>query len=105
MPNIAAVLKAEIARLAKKESKAATSQLKTASVRYRSDIAKLKKLLAGQEKTLASLKRQVQQHPGEPQPAEEPLDGVRFSAPRSRPRDSGWDCRPWTMASWSGCQA
>ena len=80
MPNIAAVLKAEIARLAKKESKAATSQLKTASVRYRSDIAKLKKLLAGQEKTIAGLKKLVQQHPGQPQPAEGPLDGVRFSA-------------------------
>ena len=82
MPNIASVLKAEIARLAKKESKAATSQLKSASVRYRSDIAKLKKLVAGQEKTISRLKRQVQQQPGQPEPAEEALDGVRFS-PRS----------------------
>ena len=71
MPNIASVLKAEIARLAKKESKAATSQLKSASVRYRSDIAKLKKLVAGQEKTISRLKRQVQQQPGQPEPAEE----------------------------------
>ena len=80
MPNIASVLKAEIARLAKKETKAATSQLKTASIRYRSDIAKLKKLLAGQEKTIARLTKQVLQHPGQTEPAAEPLDGVRFSA-------------------------
>ena len=32
MPNIAAVLKAEISRLAKKEAKVATSKLKRASV-------------------------------------------------------------------------
>ncbi len=80
MPNIASVLKAEIARLAKKETKAATSQLKTASTRYRSDIAKLKKLLVGQEKTIARLIKQVQQQPGQAAPAEEPRDGVRFSA-------------------------
>jgi DNA-binding transcriptional regulator YiaG len=80
MPNIASVLKAEISRLAKKEMKAATTHLKTASIRYRSDIAKLKKLVAGQEKTIACLKKQVQQQPGQPQPVEDALDGVRYSA-------------------------
>ncbi len=39
MPNMAAAIKGEIARLAKKEAKSATSQLKRASVQYRSDIA------------------------------------------------------------------
>jgi DNA-binding transcriptional regulator YiaG len=76
MPNIAAVLKAEISRLAKKEAKVATSQLKWASVQYRSDIAKLRKLIGQQTKAVAHLKKQV----GQPHAAEEPTNGVRFSA-------------------------
>jgi DNA-binding transcriptional regulator YiaG len=78
MPNIAAVLKAEISRLAKKEAKAATSQLKKASVQHRSDIAKLRQLIGQQAKAITQLKKQTQecQLPA----AEEPLNGVRFSA-------------------------
>ncbi len=79
MPNIAAVIKAEIARLSKKEAKSATSQLKRASVQYRSDIAKLKRLLGQQEREIKLLKRQTQQ-PGRIQAEQEPLEGVRFSA-------------------------
>ena len=44
MPDMAGVIKEEIARLSKKAAKAATIQLKRASVQYRSDIAKLKRL-------------------------------------------------------------
>ena len=62
MPNIAAVLKAEISRLAKKEAKVATSQLKRASVQYRSDIAKLRKLIGQQAKAIAHLKKHVQKN-------------------------------------------
>jgi DNA-binding transcriptional regulator YiaG len=82
MPNIAAVLKAEISRLAKKEAKAASAQLKKASVQHRSDIAKLRKTIGQQAKAIAGLKKQVQDGPGQAQPpaAEGPLDGVRFSA-------------------------
>jgi DNA-binding transcriptional regulator YiaG len=76
MPNIAAVLKAEISRLAKKEAKVATSQLKRASVQHRSDIAKLRNLIGQQAKVIAHLKKQK----GQPQTAEEPTNGVRFSA-------------------------
>ena len=50
MPNIAAVLKEEIRRLAKREIKAATSATKQAVVQYRSDIAKLKRELQQQKK-------------------------------------------------------
>ena len=79
MPNIAAVIKAEIARLSEKEAKSATSQLKRASVQYRSDIAKLKRLLGQQEREIKLLKRQTQQ-PGRIQAEQEPLEGVRFPA-------------------------
>jgi DNA-binding transcriptional regulator YiaG len=78
MPNIAATIKAEITRLSKKEAKSATSQLKRASVQYRSDIAKLKRLLGQQEKEIKLLKKQAQQ--GQVQPSEDELEGVRFSA-------------------------
>jgi hypothetical protein len=44
MPNIAAVLKDEIRRLAKKEIKAQVGTTKQAVVRYRSEIASLKRL-------------------------------------------------------------
>ena len=77
MPNIAAVLKAEISRLAKKEAKAATTKLQRASVQYRSDIAKLKKLVGQQAKDLLAVRKQKQ---GQPQATEETTDNARFSA-------------------------
>jgi hypothetical protein len=43
MPNIATALKAEIARVARKEIKIETEALKSASSRYRSEIAALKR--------------------------------------------------------------
>jgi DNA-binding transcriptional regulator YiaG len=79
MPNFAAVIKAEIARLSKKEAKLATSQLKRASVQYRSDIAKLKRLLGQQEKEIKLLKRKVGQQSQTPAAADG-LEGVRYSA-------------------------
>lgn len=79
MPNIAAVLKSEISRLAKKEAKAATGQLRKASSQYRSDIAKLKKLVGQQAKEIVALRKQAQDH-RQPQAEEEPGENVRFSA-------------------------
>jgi DNA-binding transcriptional regulator YiaG len=76
VPNIAAVLKAEICRLAKKEAKVVTSQLRRASVQHRNDIAKLRKLIGQQAKAIAHLKKQK----GQPQSVEESTNGVRFSA-------------------------
>src|SRR3954468_22174535 len=43
MPNIAVVLKEEIARLARKEMRAQTQELKKASAQYRTHIASLRK--------------------------------------------------------------
>ena len=79
MPNIAAVLKEEIRRLAKKEIKAQVGKTQKAAAQYRRDIAMLKRLLGQQDKAIKLLKKQTQQQ-GQPQAEEEPLDGVRFSA-------------------------
>ena len=58
MPNIAAVLKEEIRRLAKKEIKAQVGNTKKASAQYRSDIAMLKRQLGQQEREIKLLKKQ-----------------------------------------------
>jgi hypothetical protein len=43
MPNVASVLKSEIARVARKEVRAEIASLKKAASAYRSDIAELKR--------------------------------------------------------------
>ncbi|MGA2620874.1 MAG: helix-turn-helix domain-containing protein [Thermoguttaceae bacterium] len=81
MSNIAAVLKDEIRRLAKREIKAATSTTKQAVAQYRRDIAKLKRELQQQKKKTAFLEAQEQKRLRQPQAVEEDkLEGVRFSA-------------------------
>jgi DNA-binding transcriptional regulator YiaG len=81
MPNVAAVLKAETIRLAKKEAKSATSQLKKASAQSRRDIANLRRLVSQQAKEMAYLRKLVQKQRSEPT-VTEPSEKVRFS-PRS----------------------
>lgn len=54
MPNIGIVLKNEIARIARREVRGETQQLKKQGVHYRADIAALKKRLAGLEHQLKS---------------------------------------------------
>ena len=80
MPNIAAVLKDEIRRLAKKEIKAEIGTTKNAVVQSRKDIAKLKRLVQAQQKEIAFLKTQEEKRLGQQPAAEEPSDNVRFSA-------------------------
>ena len=76
MSNIAAVLKDEIARIARKEIRAETEALKKSSARYRAEIAELKRRLAVLEKAAnISAKKAVQ-------PAEESgeaVEKVRFN--------------------------
>ena len=72
MPNIAAVLKEEICRLAKKEVKAQVGKTQKASAQYRRDIANLKRLLGQQEREIKLLKKQQGQTP-----KEEETDGER----------------------------
>lgn len=57
MPNIAAVLKEEIARLVRKELRAETETLKKASSRYRADIAALKRRVETLEKQLSRVEK------------------------------------------------
>ena len=59
MPNIATAIKDEITRLARKELRADTQSLKTASSAHRSDIAALKRRVAELEKVLARLVKMV----------------------------------------------
>jgi DNA-binding transcriptional regulator YiaG len=81
MPNIAAVLKEEIRRLAKREIKVSTSPTKGAVAQFRRDIAKLKRLTQSQQKEIAFLKAQEHKRLGQPQTrGDGELEGVRFSS-------------------------
>ena len=105
MPNIAAVFKDEIRRLAKKEIRAQVGATKKAVVQYRRDIATLKRLLGQQEREIRLLKNQTQQQQGQPQ-AEEPLEsGSLFGSLGKGPTPSASDCRLPTTANSSASRA
>jgi DNA-binding XRE family transcriptional regulator len=79
MPNVAAVLRDEIARLARKELRSQTEGLKKASAQYRRDIAALKRQVAELERQVSLLGGLVLKKP----PATPVSDGaarVRFTA-------------------------
>lgn len=79
MPNIASVLKDEIARLARKEVRSETERLKKSSAQYRSEIAALKARLTTLEKQVASLsKKSKRESPSEA--TSETATRIRFSA-------------------------
>ena len=68
MANLASVLKTEIARLARKETRAQLDPLRKANAGYRRDIAALKREVAGlsrQLKAASKPARQAQDEPGE----------------------------------------
>jgi DNA-binding transcriptional regulator YiaG len=78
MPNIGTVLKSEIARIARKQIRGETQQLRKQGAQYRAEIAALKKRLAGMEQ---QLKRQIRAGARTTAPeGEEPRKGFRFSA-------------------------
>lgn len=82
MPNIASVLKAEIARVARKEARAETAALKKHSVTQRTEIASLKKRVAELEGGLRRLgkeQRKSIQPPVAPAQAEGSGKASRFS--------------------------
>ena len=79
MPNLATILKEEIRRLARKEIKAETSQTKTATARFRREIAALKRQLQAQQKKIAALESQRGKQSGKPS-LDEPTDNIRFSS-------------------------
>jgi len=79
MPNLASVLKDEIARLARKEVRAEMSVLKKQSAQHRRDIAALKRKCDDQERELKFLRKQEKKRLTVEPSAEEGQD-VRFSS-------------------------
>jgi DNA-binding transcriptional regulator YiaG len=79
MPNIASILKSEIARVARKEIRGETLQLKKAVGAYRSQIAALKRRAQALEKQLRGLRKGGAK--AEPAQADdEEMGSFRFSA-------------------------
>jgi len=79
MPNIAAVLKEEIVRLARKEIHRQTNVLRRASAQYRKDIAEMKRRVSGLQRKVVPLERQVLKNTPS-QTAEADAKHVRFTA-------------------------
>ncbi len=72
MPNLASVLKDEVARLARKEIRRQTAALQKASAQYRRDIAALKRQSAVLERQMVQLQSR---------PAAQPVQPAQESAP------------------------
>jgi DNA-binding transcriptional regulator YiaG len=79
MPNIAAVLKEEISRLARKETRSETTSFKTASSQYRRDIAEPKRQVSNLQGRVSLLEKQVLRDISS-QVTEADAKGVRFTA-------------------------
>ncbi len=82
MPNLAATIKEEIRRLARKEIRAQIGATRKAAALHRREIARLKRLLQAQEKKIARLASQERSSDEKANGKEEALQGLRFS-PRS----------------------
>ncbi len=80
MPNLAVVLKDEVARLARKEIRKQTAPLQKASAQYRRDIAALKRKAAGLERQVAALEKTVALIPVPETPPVEEGARLRFTA-------------------------
>ncbi len=80
MSSFADQLKAEIARIARKELRAETLALKKANAQYRGDIAALKRKVAELERALARQAKAVGKAVGRSEPESEasPANGLRF---------------------------
>ena len=83
MPNIASIMKSEISRIARKEIRAETTALKTATARYRHDIASLRKRVQDLER---QVKRSSRASPAREtkRESDDAVEGkqLRFSAAR-----------------------
>lgn len=80
MPNIASVLKSEIARVARKELRDETTSLKKASSAHRADIAELKRSVRTLQQEVRRLSRLLAQASRSDAPAEPSATRLRFSA-------------------------
>ena len=79
MPNIVAVLKEEISRLARKEIRGEILALKKASAQYRRDIAEMKRRICDLQRKMGPLQKQVLKK-GSGQAAPSVTNRVRFTA-------------------------
>lgn len=79
MSNIATVLKDEITRLARKETRNETEKLRKASAQYRSEIAALKKRTVALEQQLSRLEKAIGQKREAPTQPEDTVK-ARFTA-------------------------
>ncbi len=79
MPSIAAVLKQEITRLARKEVKSQTETIRSANAHYRRDIAQLKRQVVGLLKQVTYLEQQERKRAAKGAPVAI-AKGRRFSA-------------------------
>lgn len=77
--NIATALKSEISRVARKEVRSEVSALKSASSRYRSDIAELKRRIAQLERLVGQLSKGTRKKIAAA-PDSEPATVTRYSA-------------------------
>ena len=84
MPNIAAVLKDEIARIARKEVRAHSEELKKASAQHRALIAALRRRVDELERQLKRAGKAGRRNPAASEGEDEASQGVqrRFSATR-----------------------
>ena len=78
MPNIASILKSEIARVARKEIRAEVESLKKSSGNYRTEIAALKRRVQSLERELSSAAKPKPSFPTEP--SGDPTSPSTFSA-------------------------
>jgi DNA-binding transcriptional regulator YiaG len=79
MPNITAVLREEILRLARKEIRQQTIVLKKMSAQHRRDIAEMKRRITELQRKITPLQKQVLKS-APPQAAEVDGEHVRFTA-------------------------
>jgi DNA-binding transcriptional regulator YiaG len=79
MPNITAVLKDEIVRLARKEIRKQTTVLRKASAQYRRDIAEMKRRVTDLQHKVVPLEKQVLNSVS-PQAPQVDAERVRFTA-------------------------
>jgi len=91
MPNIAAVLKDEIARIARKEARAQTAEFKKASAQYRAHIAALRRRIEDLERQVKRASKAVEKgnaatedDDGEAQATNRRFSATRLAAQRQK---------------------
>ena len=80
MPNLASILRQELARIARRQVRSETAALKRASATHRSEIAALKRRAAELERRLRAAAGRAPSAPASAANDEPVREGVRFSA-------------------------